>query len=505
MNRRQFIKLSAVSAGAALVADPLLRARAAEPSTAVNPTAPQSTSPAITRGSATIGIATSVAPLVRQDLGRLLDDMRRRAGVNALFPFIYTHIPRRAGLPAAGFRGGNYAIPHMEYYRDVPFTYADMRAPEFGTLDVLAKVIPAARERGIKTFAWILEDSRMPPVPAWEPLYEIDFHGRRTHHHPSGPCNNNPHYRAFLLALVEDYTRSYDIGGIMWGSERQGGLLNALGAYHHGAKADPGRATCFCEFCLARARTEGIDADRARRGFGELERFVRAGRAGQRPRDGYFVAFWRILTDYPELLAWENLWVRSRHELQAEIYRKVKSINPSLPVGWHMWHNMSFSPFFRAEEDYTRLGEFSDFIRPVLYANCAGERIKSFVDSVHGDVLGDVPGDQSLEFLYRLLNYHEAPYDRVSAAGLSADYIQRETRRAIDDVAATRTQIWPGIGIDVPVPPGANHSTPESVRATVKAAFAGGAEGLIISRNYVEIKPENLSAAGEALKELGVI
>lgn len=110
------------------------------------------------------------------------------------------------------------------------------------------------------------------------------------------------------------------------------------------------------------------------------------GRANQRTRDGYFVVFWRILTDDPELLARESLWVRSQHELQAEIDGKGKSINPTLPVGRHMWPKMSFSPFFRAEEDYTRLGGYSDFIRPVLCANCAGEGIKSLVESIHGDV-----------------------------------------------------------------------------------------------------------------------
>jgi hypothetical protein len=57
----------------------------------------------------------------------------------------------------------------------------------------------------------------------------------------------------------------------------------------------------------------------------------------------------------------------------------------------------------------------------------------------------------------------------------------------------------------VPGAPEANHSTPESVSRTVKAVFKGGAHGIILSRNYTEMKPENLSAAGAALRELGVI
>src|SRR5437899_10455082 len=105
----------------------------------------------------------------------------------------------------------------------------------------------------------------------------------------------------------------------------------------------------------------------------------RAGRAGQHPRDGSFVSFWRLLLNYPELLAWENLWVSSRHEFQAALYRRVKSIKPALQVGWHVWHNLSFSPFQRAEEDYATMTGYSDFLRPALYNNVAGARFVGVV------------------------------------------------------------------------------------------------------------------------------
>jgi DhnA family fructose-bisphosphate aldolase class Ia len=57
----------------------------------------------------------------------------------------------------------------------------------------------------------------------------------------------------------------------------------------------------------------------------------------------------------------------------------------------------------------------------------------------------------------------------------------------------------------VPVAAGASHCTPEGVQAAVKAVFHAGAQGIILSRNYTEMKPENLAAAGAALRELGVI
>jgi hypothetical protein len=458
-----------------------------------------------------VAMPISVAPLAKGDLDAMFADMRERAGVNALFPFIYTHEPHRAGLVpeggrVGGFHGGNYAMPHMEFYKDTQQDFADLRAPEFGDVDVLARVIPVARKHGIRVFCFLLEDNALPVlVPPRQAFYEVDHHGRHTGKRPGGPCFNNPYYQNFTLGLVEDYARSYDIGGIMWGSERQSGFLNTLGISQSSGE-DPGGTTCFCEFCQKKGRDRGIDVERARRGFDEVENFARASRAGQRPRDGYFSTFWRLLLNYPEVLAWENLWVGSRHEFQAAIYQKVKSVNPALQIGWHAWQNISFSPFQRAEENQADVAGFSDFIRPALYNNVAGGRFVTFVKGARGTVFGDLPPELTLDMFYRELNYAgEAPYDKLAATGFSADYVEQEVRRVVESVAEHPVQIWPGVDIDVPVSAGESHCTPESVGLAVKAAFKGGAQGIILSRNYVEMKPENLSGAGAALKDLGII
>jgi len=174
-----------------------------------------------------------------------------------------------------------------------------------------------------------------------------------------------------------------------------------------------------------------------------------------------------------------------------------------LPVGWHIWHNVSFSPFHRAEMDYGRIAKFSDFIKPVLYNNAAGERIRAFADSVSQNIYGDLSPAKTLELLYHQLNYSESPYEKVMETGLSPDYVMRETRRAVDDVGPG-IDVWPGIDIDVPVPKGAGQCTAESVKQATIAAFKGGATGLILSRNFSEMNPDHLSGAGAALDELGL-
>src|SRR6202007_2925151 len=134
-------------------------------------------------------------------------------------------------------------------------------------------------------------------------------------------------------------------------------------------------------------------------------------RSGKIPLDGCFTTFWRLQLNYPEVLAWENLWATSRHELQAAIYRKIKSANPALQVGWHVWQNVSFSPFQRAEENLTDLATCSDFIRPALYNNVAGGRFASYVRGAHGSVLGDLPLSTASNVLLNQLGYDEETYD----------------------------------------------------------------------------------------------
>jgi hypothetical protein len=46
--------------------------------------------------------------------------------------------------------------------------------------------------------------------------------------------------------------------------------------------------------------------------------------------------------------------------------------------------------------------------------------------------------------------------------------------------------------------------TPETVRASVVAAFDGGAHGVVLSRKYSEMFLPNLSGVGQALDDLGL-
>ena len=489
VSRREFMKLTA-GASAALAMPSMGQA-------AVVPSAKM------------IGIQVGAISFVDEGTETVLDVLQERGCVNTLFLAVFTYGRGIAGrqipgypLPDHGkqvydlnYHGGNFATPHPQYYKNTVIQPA--HAPDHSNLDILAEVLPAAKKRGMKVICW-MEDVFRNDLPNIKEVQEKDLYGRNQ----ETLCVNNPNYLNFFSGLVEDFARSYDVDGIMWGSERQGALCDSLGATHDTPPIDPGNVTCFCEFCYKKARERGINPDRAKQGFLELEKFVRAARSGKRPSDGHFVQFWRILLRYPEVAAWEMMFTDSLRETYAALYKTVKTAKPAIPVGWHIWHNTSFNPIYRAEQDWQELSKYSDFIKVVMYNNCGGERMALYVDNIGSTLYGDLTKQQLTEFTYEVMGYKERSYDEIPYTGLSSDYVYRETKRALEGVAGTKTQIWPGLDIDIPTEENNSKRTPQSVKDAVTAAFRAGAPGIILSRKYSEMKLINLSGAGDAIREL---
>jgi hypothetical protein len=505
-SRRDFVRTAALAATAVTSGLELLPARLRAADDAAAPGKPM------------IGFQAEVNYLLQYGINRFLDDVQTRASVNAIFLHSNLYEASWAGLDRAANPLGNFAAAHPEYYPDVFMKPQGLAPGDFDLPDAMQKITAETRKRGVKVFSWMEEDNRAPlKIKGMDRLYEIDLYGRRTGGHPGGPCLNNPYFRNLISGAIEDYIRSYDVDGLQRGSERQGPLGNALGAWHHGAKSDPGHTSCFCEYCAAKAAKQGIDMERVKKAYLALEPYVRAGRAGKRPRDGYYVEFWRILLRHPELLTWETFWSDSMREMQREFYAKTKAIKPDVQVGFHIWHNIAFNPMYRAEQDYRPYTEYADFLKPVVYDNPAGERMASFVDSQTQNIFGDLSRDQMLAFEYSVMDLREKPYAEISGSGrpsregsdaegaprrtparFSSDYVYGETKRAVDGVAGSGTRICPGLGIDVQL----KNSTPESVREAVQAVFRAGGAGLVISTSHAAMRPENLSAVGATLREL---
>lgn len=467
------------------------------------------TAPAVGQGDRKfVAIQIGGRSFVDEGVEKVLDVLHEKAGVNVLMPAVFTYGRGLAGrqvpgqpLPDHGVQeydeihGGSYTELHSEFSARSPLR--DLRAPELGEFDVLRDVIPKAKARGMQTYCLFEEAYNPRLMPGFERIAEVDLNGEMG----GSTCLNNPAARDLLIALVEDWFKHNDLDGMMWESERQGPFNNTIGA-HFGRLGGNTRIFCFCRYCTSKAAGQGIKVERARAGYGALDRWVKSLESGDSAATGCFVSLWRLLTEYPELIAWEKFWFRSQEEVYALLYETVKAINAKARVGWHIMHLVTMSPFYQAEQDYARVAQSADFIKPCPYNNCAGPRLAQYIRNVQSTVFRDFTPEEVLEFHYRLLGYeHEAPLDKLPFAGMSAAYVERETRRSLHNVNGAAA-IYPGIDIDIPTALNEKRTQPSDVKAAVLAAFRAGAPGVVLSRKYAEMKLSNLAGAGEALREL---
>jgi hypothetical protein len=457
-----------------------------------------------------IAIQIGARSFVDEGVDRCLDTLQTTGAVNTVMAAVFTYGGGLAGrqsrnqpLPDHGVQaydkvhGGSYAAVHPEFHTDS--VIKDFRAPELGKFDILADVIPRAKARGMRTYALFEENYNPRLIPNFSQIAEVDLYGRVGR----STCFNNPHARTFLTSMVADWVTSNDLDGLMWESERQGPLNTMLGA-HFGDMA-PRRASlgCFCDTCISKAREQGINGIRAREGYRGLDRLVAqtiARPASERPTEGSFIPLWRLLTDFPEILAWHRFWVASQEEMYGLIYGTAKRIKPDLQVGWHIMHLVTMSPFYAADNDYRRLAKMADFLKPSTYNNCGGPRLAEYVRNVQAVLYRDLTPQQVLEMTYRTMGLEGEPtLELLPTAGLSGRSVGVETRRAIAAVEG-KIPIYPGIDIDIPTRLDQKRTSPRDVHDATTAALGAGAPGVILSRKYAEMRLTNIAGAREAIR-----
>jgi hypothetical protein len=454
-----------------------------------------------------VGIQMGPHTMLDEGIDRCLDLVQDTAGINTLF--VYSHayggdlrkplnvLATDHGVPPRDQQARKLPLvwvrQHDRYFKDTTLRHQSVDGTfEYGDRDLFAEMVAAARRRGMKIYARILESGSR-AVQNVENVATITVAGQPT----QTACWNHPEYRAFWNATVEDLFRSYELDGFQWGAERASPLANVL---QNGRDAS---ATCFCSFCRARNAALGIDAERARQGFARVLAFVQGMRAGTlTPAEGAGAEFLRVLLQHPEVLAWEYQYRMAREETMAGMYRTIKAITPAAQVGWHVDHwATSMDLIARSVMSYADMAPHADFLKVVVYHAVAGPRIRSWVANVQRSVLSQLTLQQALDLHYDLFGYDkrvEPGANEPAPRGGSPDYVFRETRRSVAS-AEGKTRIYPGIGFNVPGPV---RDDPEMIFEAVTNAYRAGASGIVASREYEEMTVPNLRAVGRAVRAL---
>ena len=490
MPRREFIQRVAVaSAGLAALG------AANEPQPGNRSLSSKNTAPFV-------GLQMGPHTILDEGIEHTLDLIQEASAVNAVMPYSHGYnnafikpLRNRAdhGVPLTDNAGRKFprvwVRTHDEFYKNTTLRHEKADDTfEYAKRDLFAELVEPCRKRGIKLYARVLEDG-IRSIPNFEKVVTRDINGRPT----QTACWNHPEYIGFWSDTMEDLFRSYDLDGIQWGAERQGSLMNVILPW------DNSPPTCFCEFCRARAKANGIDPERARRGFEELHNFVQGG--NKHAADGVFAGFLRVIIRHPEILSWEYQYRLGREELCAAMFQRVKSIKPAAEVGWHVDHQpSSWDIVYRAEMSYEEMAPHSDFIKFIAYHNVLAPRIRNwYLPRFQRTILGELSLEDSLNVYYDVFGYDknvEPKLGELLQKGFSPDYVFRETKHSVAS-ANGKTKIYTGIGFDVP---GSPPDDPETIYQATRKAFEAGANGIVISREYEEMRVANLKAVGRAVR-----
>jgi hypothetical protein len=451
--------------------------------------------------------------MLDEGIERTLDLIQDAAAVNAVLT--YSHAYKRDLVTAASALADDHGVavrdprtrrlpliwvrPHHDFYKDTTLRHPQVTTDEeYANRDLFAEMAEPARRRGMKVYARVLESAAMAHfVKNFDKVVTRDTSDRPT----TTACWNHPEYIAFWADTVEDLFRSYDLDGLQWGAERMGPLMNVICPWNN----DP--PSCFCEHCRARGKAAGIDCDRARTGYEELYSYVQArtnaGASENKPADGIFIGFLRILIRYPEILSWEYQYRLGREALCAAMYERAKKVKPAAQIGWHVDHQpSSWDAVYRAELSYEEMAPHSDFIKFIAYHAVLGQRIRDwYLARFQRTILGELSLEESLNLYYDIFGYDKAAepsLEELASKGFSPRYVYEETKRSVAS-AAGKTKIYTGIGFDVP---GSAPDHPETIYEAVVKSFEGGADGIVVSRDYQEMHVSNLKAVGRAVRAL---
>jgi len=465
-----------------------------------------------------------------------------KKGVETILDYLKDKVKVNAVIVAFKAFGGDFCYtPNEEYYaftnlRSHP---SDLKKRGFDAFD---EITPKAHERGMEVYSHFQSYDFINPASmefgkaerdqyGFEVLpnaklhnlshiLEIDIFGRKT----TRPCLNHPDYREYHYAVAENQLRDYPIDGINFNIER-GGPLNAtlFGGTRMGRK--PQAASCFCPHCQDTAHKRGINIARAKEGFLKLLEFserswlaakergdkdaapghpLTDNRDSSPPPDGYFIEFIRILSRYPEILAWNQMWYDNMQDLLRGIYGITKAVSPDKKIGYHVWHARDFDPIERALFNMRDMRLYCDWIKPKMDHTCGGFRYHRTVLRFHQALFSDRTIEQAAAFHNAIFNWDYADFNSLPKDGLGLDYLEKDTKAYIADVHG-EVPVYPGIGIDMPAGNPGNifrPCEPEYVYNGLLTIAKAGATGTVLSRGFGEMQPKNMEAAGRAINEI---
>lgn len=500
MNRRRFLQRSA-GAFAGLAASPSLVRAASE------------------GGAPLSGLQIAPHSVLDEGMDRCLDILQEKAAVDTLFIYTHTYTSATNRPPEVLAQDHGVTIPDQRG-RKLPWVWVEHDDSAFSDTSLrhhrpgddyeyrdaaetlFPKLIENCHARGMKVYGRILQAS-LKAADLIENFDDVVFRGLDGEP-VQGASWFNEDFIEFERATVENTFRNYELDGFQYGAEMTGPLSHVI------FKGD--QPNCFDAASLRHAESAGIDIDRMRTGYQKLHDLINGlKQGGEKPVDGVFSEVLRVFQYYPEVLEMNREVLRADLRLTETMLNAAREARPGIECGTHVDHQRSsWDIFYRSAIPYSDIAAFSDFIKPIVYHDSFGLRLRGWVIERYGEAfLSELSFEQSTELFWSLFGHDPETmpgYDELAEVGsVPTDYVRRETERVVAG-AGDDARVYPGIGFDNPwyaphhVP---MESSPEGIEANVHAAFEAGADGIVASREYDEMRMPSLEAFGRAMREHG--
>jgi hypothetical protein len=460
------------------------------------------------------GIQLGTHSLLSEGIEWVLDFLQEKGAIDTLITYSHSYYGADSrpdsvladhGKGIQSFKNRNFPkvwVKHNdEYFKGLLLKHEKpTKENDFYGRDAFDEMRKPLDERGMKVYVRLFEPwakDGVGRIENYEKVLTKDINGKTGR----GPCWNNPDYQAWIFATVKDVFTNYQIDGIQYGAERVGPLSELL------FKGET--PNCFCEHCTKKNGNMNIDPERAKAGFREISQLMKRAENNDIPADGVFVSLMNIVFHYPEILSWERNFYDGGEEINKGIFNTIKKINSAIQVGRHVDHQQSsWDPIYRAMVPYSKMADYNDFIKPILYHDIFAIRLRYwYIQRINRLVGRDFSENELLSGFYAMMRFQpaaEIPLEELEKSSMPPEYVAQETKRCLDGVNG-KAKVYSGVGFDVPwhLPEGGvapRPSDPELVYKATLAALNAGAHGLVASRDYDEMQTKNIEAFGRAVR-----
>lgn len=230
-------------------------------------------------------------------------------------------------------------------------------AKQFLNHDVLGEVCREAAKKNMRVHAVVNCLLNQVIVKRGAEYFQVSSSGEQSDEIYPLMCFNNPSVENYLLSLITDILSNYDVAGV------------ELERLHYSLTSTfkTGSLTCFCKYCKAEARNQGINIDGVKRRlkffpkpFAEPQEIMEASSSNP------FSLSLKLLRSWVSLLGLSSWFQHRRHmvsEINGRIMIAARQANPDAIVGIDLCPS---ELSWIAGQDYRALGKNLDCLYPLL-------------------------------------------------------------------------------------------------------------------------------------------